>query len=255
MKEKLTKIKPLYELHLSNGKRVLAIILWALAILAIALSAVGGNTSELSFLIPILFPIAILIFCKEHIEFALIPTFFNVIKSLLHLNFVAHISTIVGYIGTVVSAALIVVIIISMYKNINHSLLKVLAIASIVITLARVVIYVVTVPQFELVTMSTVVRLICSGFAWFIVYFSIKKEEFTSINITKIIIAVLVVAVAYFALTGILGKNNVFDSSTSCNHPECKENGPFPCYGKNNTCTNTTNCYQDLYCDECEKSN
>ncbi|MBE6667664.1 MAG: hypothetical protein E7607_05100 [Ruminococcaceae bacterium] len=41
-------------------------------------------------------------------------------------------------------------------------------------------------------------------------------------------------------------------SSTSCGHPSCAEYGPFPCYGKNNTCTNTTSCYQDMYCNSCD---
>lgn len=41
-------------------------------------------------------------------------------------------------------------------------------------------------------------------------------------------------------------------SSSKCSHQSCKENGPFPCYGKNNTCPNYTYCYQDMYCDECD---
>ena len=46
--------------------------------------------------------------------------------------------------------------------------------------------------------------------------------------------------------------SNNSSSSYRCNHQSCKENGPFPCYGKNNTCPNFTYCYQDMYCDECD---
>jgi hypothetical protein len=28
--------------------------------------------------------------------------------------------------------------------------------------------------------------------------------------------------------------------------------GPYYCYGKNNTCTNYTYNYKDLYCDKCD---
>ena len=42
------------------------------------------------------------------------------------------------------------------------------------------------------------------------------------------------------------------NNTTSCSHASCKENGPFHCYGKNNTCPNYTYCYKDLYCDECD---
>ena len=49
-----------------------------------------------------------------------------------------------------------------------------------------------------------------------------------------------------------LNSSNGSSSSNKCTHQSCKENGPFPCFGKNNTCTNFTYCYQDMYCDECD---
>ena len=48
------------------------------------------------------------------------------------------------------------------------------------------------------------------------------------------------------------GMSDSPNSNTKCNHTSCKENGPFPCYGKNNTCPNYTYCYKDMYCDECD---
>lgn len=51
---------------------------------------------------------------------------------------------------------------------------------------------------------------------------------------------------------GANGSSNGSSSSNKCNHQSCKEYGPFPCYGKNNTCPNYTYCYQDLYCNECD---
>ena len=255
MKEKLKGIKPRYEFNLSNGKRIIAIFLWSLVVLEIILSKIGGYTSELPFLFSALFPLAILIFCKEHIELAFIPTLFNAIKSIksvITLKFAVNIDTGISYIGILITIALIVVIIVSLYKNISPALLKALAIASIVITLARIVNYAVTTPQFELLTIFTIIRLTCNGLAWFVVYFNIEKKDITSINITKLIVTLLIVAISYFALSGILGQNQKLGDSTRCNHPECKENGPFPCYGKNNTCPNKTYCYQDLYCDYCD---
>lgn len=65
---------------------------------------------------------------------------------------------------------------------------------------------------------------------------------------SKIVGLILIVALIFTSFLGLLPSN----SSQTCDHPACKENGPFPCYGKNNTCPNYTNCYQDLYCDECD---
>ena len=66
--------------------------------------------------------------------------------------------------------------------------------------------------------------------------------------ISKIIGIILIVSLILMSLISLIPNN----SSQACDHPACKENGPFPCYGKNNTCPNYTNCYQDLYCDECD---
>lgn len=40
--------------------------------------------------------------------------------------------------------------------------------------------------------------------------------------------------------------------SGRCNHKNCREYGPFPCMGKNDTCENKTYCAYDFYCDECD---
>lgn len=55
-------------------------------------------------------------------------------------------------------------------------------------------------------------------------------------------------------------KNNIGSASSinnsgntsPCGHSSCAENGPFWCMGKNDTCTNTTDCAYDYYCDECD---
>ena len=65
--------------------------------------------------------------------------------------------------------------------------------------------------------------------------------------IKKMVCGVLIIALI-LCCVGFLPRN----TSHSCGHPACEENGPFPCYGKNNTCKNSTNCYKDLYCDECD---
>lgn len=68
------------------------------------------------------------------------------------------------------------------------------------------------------------------------------------------LIAAVIMVVIYGCIFMIVNNDSPNDTA-GCGHESCAENGPFPCYGKNNTCTNTTNCYQDLYCDKCDKSN
>lgn len=80
-----------------------------------------------------------------------------------------------------------------------------------------------------------------------IVYKATENEQTKVRKIALIITAVIVLLICIVSM--ILPSNN---SSGSCGHPECEENGPFPCYGKNNTCPNYTDCYQDLYCDQCD---
>ncbi len=60
-------------------------------------------------------------------------------------------------------------------------------------------------------------------------------------NIVKIAIPIIIVIALIIAF-----------SNKGCGHPDCKKYGPFPCYGKDNTCTNTTDCYLDMYCDKCD---
>lgn len=66
-------------------------------------------------------------------------------------------------------------------------------------------------------------------------------------------VAVICTVVSVIALCFIVNFTmNGSSGSNTCGHPACAENGPFPCYGKNNTCPNFTYCYQDMYCDECD---
>lgn len=55
-----------------------------------------------------------------------------------------------------------------------------------------------------------------------------------------------------FAIVLAVLLNSNSPSKYTCGHDSCKENGPFPCYGKNNTCPNYTYCYKDPYCDQCD---
>ena len=87
-------------------------------------------------------------------------------------------------------------------RLVNLAIIKSLAIAFIVITIAQSIISIFTNSNFELVQVSILIRQVFNGIAWFIVYLGIKQEEFTKINWTKLIVAVLIVAVAYFAFSG-----------------------------------------------------
>ena len=54
-------------------------------------------------------------------------------------------------------------------------------------------------------------------------------------------------------LTILVGVVTACDAASgSCGHDSCKENGPFYCMGKNDTCPNKTYCAYDYYCDECD---
>lgn len=68
-------------------------------------------------------------------------------------------------------------------------------------------------------------------------------------------IAVIIVVVLIIAIVGSCGDDSSSTSgskSASCGHASCKENGPFYCMGKNDTCNNRTYCAYDLYCDACD---
>lgn len=60
---------------------------------------------------------------------------------------------------------------------------------------------------------------------------------------------IVVVVVLVLALIGSCSGGGV---TNSCGHQSCKENGPFYCMGKNNTCNNRTYCAYDLYCSACD---
>ncbi len=51
--------------------------------------------------------------------------------------------------------------------------------------------------------------------------------------------------------SGSSGASSGGSSGASCGHDSCAELGPFPCMGKNDTCTNTTNCAYVSYCNSC----
>ena len=75
----------------------------------------------------------------------------------------------------------------------------------------------------------------------------VEKKAKNNAFYSKVITICLIVAIGFTGLTTISNSG-----SSSCGHPSCKENGPFPCYGKNNTCPNYTYCYKDLYCNQCD---
>ena len=78
----------------------------------------------------------------------------------------------------------------------------------------------------------------------------LPSETQKKFYIAAIIVAIIIlIVITIFSFT-FGGTNN---STPSCNHESCAENGPFPCYGKNNTCPNTTPCYLIPYCSSCSK--
>lgn len=95
------------------------------------------------------------------------------------------------------------------------------------------------------------VLLLCTTFVvaiFLVIAYKATEKENTKVRKNALIITAIIVILICIIST-ILPSNN---NSSSCGHPACEENGPFPCYGKNNTCPNYTDCYKDLYCDECD---
>ena len=82
-----------------------------------------------------------------------------------------------------------------------------------------------------------------------IIVYKVTEQENAKIRKTALIITAIIVILICIVST-ILPQNT--QSNNGCGHPSCEENGPFPCYGKNNTCPNYTYCYKDLYCDKCD---
>lgn len=90
-------------------------------------------------------------------------------------------------------------------------------------------------------------------------FFASTNVNATPVEIPKkklvTLLIIVVVGVLIFLLVTLLPLSASFSSSVpSCGHDSCKENGPFPCYGKNNTCPNYTDCAFDFYCDSCENN-
>ena len=91
-------------------------------------------------------------------------------------------------------------------------------------------------------------------FVWAIRRAANDDEE----KVKSVVILVSSALVAALLITGglrVISGRPIFNSrdrSSSCGHASCKENGPFYCMGKNDTCKNRTNCAYDLYCDECD---
>ena len=95
------------------------------------------------------------------------------------------------------------------------------------------------------------VLLLCTTFVvaiFLIIAYKATEKENTKVRKNALIITATIV-ILICVISTILPSNN---NSSSCGHPACEENGPFPCYGKNNTCPNYTDCYQDLYCNQCD---
>jgi hypothetical protein len=212
MDEKIMKMKPVYELNLSQANRVLAILCWAISAFAIVLGVVGGNTHEPSGLFYVLLPIALLIFCKEHVELVFISMALNTISSIVrmiaNLKFGFHVSYIVSCVDLAITVALIILVASSLYKNVNFSLIKVLAVAKVVIGIVQIIISILINTQFELVTVVDIAQRAIIVIAWFIVFFGIKPNKFTSINFTKLVVAILAVVVLNFAFSTILRHTN-----------------------------------------------
>lgn len=80
------------------------------------------------------------------------------------------------------------------------------------------------------------------------------QHKYPSVNRKKMyifsIICCIVLMIVILVATGIIDLG--LTKTPKCNHEACAEYGPFPCYGKNNTCPNKTYCYKDLYCDYCD---
>lgn len=249
MKEILKKLNPKYRITLSTGKRVLAISLlvlsacWTLVVTEYGLAGFAD-------LVYYIFPILILAFSKNHIEFAFIPF---LIKTISGLTFSMGIG-----IGTIAPILIIAVIILSLYTTINKQNSKAITIAVIVICIARILSFFTGIIYGHFDFNNILLNDMPEIFEWFallVLFSKIKNEEAKKDGyIINLIITILIFAVLSWGVPAIYGLISSSDGSSSggCGHAACEENGPFPCMGKGNTCTNTTSCSYDLYCSSCD---
>ena len=152
----------------------------------------------------------------------------------------------------------VVCYIISLYKKINNKILKCVSILFLLSNSIPLIINVITgyiniESDYRTASIKffNSFQVLCYIIVLFLIFnFSKHKENCKeSYDLRQIICIGLAIVIFIIGFGGRLG---TVIKKDSCGHESCKENGPFPCCGKNNTCSNTTSCYKDLYCDDCK---
>ena len=102
------------------------------------------------------------------------------------------------------------------------------------------------------VSLVSLIGDIAIGFSlWLLPQTIYDYENCEIVTGTKLVVTGIV-AILVFVGVALYGVMDNVGGSVSCGHKSCKENGPFYCMGKNDTCKNRTYCAYDLYCDECD---
>ena len=192
-----------------------------------------------------------LLLFPNNLEFFVIPLAVVTLQSLVTVQ------SFTSIIVLILNALLLMALIYFVVDKIDHKILKK---AALIYAVTRVALTIFSIIKTLLAGNTPIISFHLYTVALCLVVslplaFSHKKENAEPLIIPPIsitlTIVILVVALLLVILFSSVGYDLNFDSS-GCGHPACEENGPFPCYGKNNTCPNFTDCYQDLYCDLCD---
>ena len=206
----------------------------------------GGGSTILSTVLMSSLVVGVTICFANSLELLLIPLAVSMINSIIRSSFLS--------IGFLLTVLLFVAILLDILNVLDQKYLK---IAAIIYAIANAVFMIIDIIKLQLTP-----PIIINSIGCLLMYFAVMvailnsnlqpKQDGKSIEINKIIKAGIIVIICVALFFAVSAKSIDTSFSKDCGHESCKENGPFPCYGKNNTCTNTTNCYKDLYCDECD---
>ncbi|MBE6635052.1 MAG: hypothetical protein E7617_02460 [Ruminococcaceae bacterium] len=195
--------------------------------------------------------ICCLMLFPNNLEFFVIPIAIISLQSLVGLN------SLLSVINLILNALFLAALICFLLEKIDHKMLKKAAyiyaaarVALIAFSLIKILIAG-NKPDIKSYLFSISLALIIS----LPIALSHEKENAEPIKIPPVRIIIAIIILIVTLLLVLIFPSIDFKSAfgpSGCGHPGCEENGPFPCYGKNNTCPNTTDCYQDLYCDECD---
>ena len=235
----------------SKAPMFILAIIPTLALLAAQYISNAYGLPGVSFLHFITFALVtgICIFFLDSMELLMIPIALSIINRFFYPNFLS--------IGLLLEVILFVAILLGTINKLDKKYIK---IASVIYALGNIAIMILPLIQStENLTAVSPLLIFTNALEDITIMIAIlssniiHNEDGKKIAVKKIIMTVITVLVCIALFLALSSKYTSKDTNTPmCGHQSCAENGPFPCYGKNNTCPNKTYCAYDPYCDSCD---